>query len=56
MHFNVIKDLLLDTLREYKADKNSLKEMSNILETLRKDIITMKSTICEKLGGEAVIE
>lgn len=55
-HFNIIKELLIVTLREQGADPGSIGEMANLIEGQRVDVVTKTVSIYERLGGYSQIE
>ncbi|EGR34445.1 protozoan cyanobacterial globin family protein, putative [Ichthyophthirius multifiliis] len=55
MHFNVIKDHICKTLTEIGVDNITVQEIAKLVETLRKEIVSIRPPLFERLGGEKTL-
>lgn len=51
-HFNLVKDHLIQSMRDCSRDPLSMSEVGNLVEGLRNDIVSVKIPLIERLGGE----
>ena len=52
MHFSVLKENLLESMKEERIALSLVEEVSKYLETFRSEITTHRSSIFELIGGE----
>jgi len=52
MHFTVLKDFLLESMKEERINLSLVDEVNKYLETFRGEIRSHKSSIYESIGGE----
>ena len=52
MHFSIVTGYLLSTVRELGSDPASINEVTNLMESLKKDVVSVNTSLYERLGGE----
>ena len=52
VHFDTFKDLMRETLKEFKIAQDLQDEFEQFLESLRKDIVSIVPPLIQRLGGE----
>lgn len=55
-HFNLIKDHMMQSMKDTSKDPLSLHEVGNILEEWRKDIVSVKVPLFQRIGGEQIVK
>lgn len=55
MHFNVVKDLILEAFKENQTSPVFILEIGRLLETYRPEIVAKKSSLFESIGGERTV-
>lgn len=56
MHYDAFKENLIETLTEHKIDYNIIIEVDILVESLRRDIVSVTPPLIERLGGSSIIE
>lgn len=55
-HFNLVKDHLIQSMRDCSRDPLSMNEVGNLVEGLRNDIVSVKLPLIERIGGDQVMK
>lgn len=56
IQFNQYRDVLTASMKEFDVDPKSLTEIVQLIEKHRKDVVTVKLSLFERLGKEKGIE
>lgn len=56
MHFDVVKKVMIDSLNELKAEASIVREVDDMIESLRKQIVSVIPVMIQRIGGEDMLE
>ncbi|EAR82986.2 protozoan/cyanobacterial globin family protein (macronuclear) [Tetrahymena thermophila SB210] len=55
-HFNIFKELVQQSFREVGVDNITIAEIARVVEQIRKEIVSVRPPLYERIGGEKSLE